>query len=70
MKRTGKKALPFVPTEIHVSTVMDERGPLGILSIQTTEGLLDIALDRQTADTIVDAINTIRSKLDSDDSGI
>ncbi|QND67694.1 hypothetical protein HB777_29655 [Mesorhizobium loti] len=70
MKRTGKKALPFVPTEIHVSTVRDEKGSLGILSIQTTEGLLDIALDRQAADAIVDAINTIRSKLDTDGSGI
>ncbi|MFD1983858.1 hypothetical protein ACFSOZ_14450 [Mesorhizobium newzealandense] len=70
MKRTGKKARPFVPTEIHVSTITDEKGPLGILSIQTTEGLLDIALDRQAADAIVDAINTIRSKLDSDGSGI
>lgn len=69
MKRTPKTA-PFVPTEIHVSTVSDERGSLGILSIHTTEGLLDIALDRQAADAIVDAINSIRSKLDSDGSGI
>lgn len=66
MKRTVKKAQPFVPTEIHVSTVRDENGPLGILSIETTEGLLDIVIDQQTADAIVEAINTIRSKLDSD----
>ncbi|TGR00949.1 hypothetical protein EN833_30475 [Mesorhizobium sp. M4B.F.Ca.ET.190.01.1.1] len=49
MKQT-EKARPFVPTEIHVGTVTDERGPIGILSIHTTEGLLDIALDRQAAE--------------------
>lgn len=54
MKRV-EKARPFVPTEIHVGTVMDEKGTFGILSIQTTEGLLDIALDRQAADTIMKA---------------
>jgi len=27
-----------VPTEIRVSTIKDYKGPLGILSIQTTEG--------------------------------
>lgn len=70
MKRTRKKARPFVPTEIHVGTVTDENGALGILSIHTTEGLLDIALDRQAADAIVNAVNAIRSKLDSDGSGI
>lgn len=64
MKRV-EKARPFVPTEIHVGTVMDEKGTFGILSIRTTEGLLDIALDRQAADTIMKAIGTIRSKLDS-----
>ena len=64
------KAQPFIPTEIHISTVTDEKGTLGILSIRTTEGLLDVALDRQAADAIVAAINTVRSKLDSDGSGI
>jgi VCBS repeat-containing protein len=48
-----------VPTEIHVCTVTDKRGALGILSLQTTEGRFDVALDRQTA-----AINAIRSKLE------
>jgi hypothetical protein len=55
---------PFVPTEIHVCTVTDKRGALGILSLQTTEGRFDVALDRQTADAIVNAINAIRSKLE------
>ncbi|MEI9425661.1 hypothetical protein O7A70_31480 [Mesorhizobium sp. Cs1299R1N1] len=32
-----KKALPFVPTKIHISTVEDEKGAL-FLSIQTTKG--------------------------------
>ncbi|RAZ88503.1 hypothetical protein DPM33_23550 [Mesorhizobium hawassense] len=58
------KASPFVPTEIHVVTVEDDKGALGILSILTTEGLLDIALDREAADAIVKAIGTIRPKLD------
>ncbi|RWA72239.1 hypothetical protein [Mesorhizobium sp.] len=62
MKRTDK-ARPFVPTEIHVGTVTDEKGAIGILSIRTTEGLLDIALDRHAAEAIVNAIGTIRSKL-------
>ncbi len=53
---TTRRAPPFVPTEFHVSTVEDEKGALGILSIQTTEGLLDIVLDRQAADAIVKAI--------------
>ena len=70
MKRTEKKARPFVPTEIHVRTITDVNGPLGILSIHTTVGLLDFALDRQAADAIVNASNAIRSKLDSDGSGI
>ncbi|BCH05683.1 hypothetical protein MesoLj131b_76820 (plasmid) [Mesorhizobium sp. 131-2-5] len=63
MKRV-EKARPFVPTEIHVATVTDEKGSLGILSIRTTEGLLDIALDRQAADTIMKAIAQIRAKLE------
>ncbi|AZO30998.1 MULTISPECIES: hypothetical protein [Mesorhizobium] len=62
MKRTDK-ARPFVPTEIHVGTATDEKGAIGILSIRTTEGLLDIALDRHAAEAIVNAIGTIRSKL-------
>ncbi|AZO32358.1 hypothetical protein [Mesorhizobium sp. M1B.F.Ca.ET.045.04.1.1] len=61
--RRVEKARPFVPTEIHIGTVTDEKGTLGILSIQTTEGLLDIALDRQAADTIMKAIGKIRTKL-------
>lgn len=58
-----EKALPFVPTEFHVSTVEDEKGALGILSIRTAEGLLDIALDRQAADAILKAVNSIKAKL-------
>ncbi|MFD2051929.1 hypothetical protein ACFSQT_01780 [Mesorhizobium calcicola] len=58
-----KKAAPFVPTEIHVSTVEDQKGALGILSISTTMGLLEIVLDGQAADAIVDAISVIRPKL-------
>ncbi|AMY03624.1 hypothetical protein AB0V79_27040 [Mesorhizobium ciceri] len=63
MKRV-EKARPFVPTEIHVDTVMDEKGTFGILSIRTTKGLLDIALDREAADTFMKAIGKIRAKLD------
>lgn len=59
-----EKARPFVPTEIHVGTVKDHEGHIGILSILTTEGLLDIALDRQAAEAIVTAIEAIRSKLE------
>ena len=69
MKRV-EKVRPFVPTEIHIGTVADDAGAIGILSIHTTEGLVDIALDLQSADAIVDAINTIRSRLDSDGGGI
>jgi len=54
---------PFVPTEIHVGTVTDQAGVLGILSIQTTEGRLDVALDQHAADAIVSAIHTIRALL-------
>lgn len=63
MRRTTK-ARPFVPTEIHVSTVEDEKGPLCILSIQTTEGILDLALDLTTADAIANALKEIRARLD------
>ncbi|KAA3441598.1 hypothetical protein C7I87_34690 [Mesorhizobium sp. SARCC-RB16n] len=59
-----KKAPPFVPTEIHVGTVEDEKGALGILCIKTTKGLLEIVLDSHTADAMVDAISAIRPKLD------
>lgn len=62
MKRKDKAA-PFVPTEIHVGTVEDDKGTLGILSIQTTEGLLDIALDEHAADAILKAVSSIRAKL-------
>lgn len=54
---------PPEPTEIHVSTVKDDKGVLGILSIHTTEGLLDIALDREAPDAIVNAIRSIKSEL-------
>ncbi|WP_245478494.1 hypothetical protein [Mesorhizobium sp. M4B.F.Ca.ET.049.02.1.2] len=57
-----------MPTEIHVGTVKDEQGTLGILSIRTTEGILDVALDVHSADAIVNAIGTIRSKLAFADS--
>ncbi|RVC83942.1 hypothetical protein EN745_00645 [Mesorhizobium sp. M4A.F.Ca.ET.022.05.2.1] len=67
MKRTDK-ARPFVPTEIHVGTVKDEQGTLGILSIRTTEGILDVALDVHAADAILNAISAIRSKLALADS--
>ncbi|WP_217577561.1 hypothetical protein [Mesorhizobium sp. GbtcB19] len=63
MKRKDKAA-PFVPTEIHVVTVDDEKGALGILSIKTTEGILEIALDSHAAYAVVDAIGAIRVKLD------
>ncbi|MES0162411.1 MULTISPECIES: hypothetical protein [unclassified Mesorhizobium] len=68
MKRMEKA--PFVPTEIRIATVRAKDGVLGVLSIRTTEGRLDIALDRTTADAIVDAISSIRSKLDSLDSSL
>jgi len=54
---------PHVPTEIHVGTVTGKGGILGILSIQTTEGRLDVGLDRQAADAIVNAVNAVRTKL-------
>lgn len=63
MKRKDK-ARPFVPTEIHVSTVEDDGGMLGILSIQTTEGMVEIAIDRQAAEAIANAVGAIRTKLD------
>ncbi len=61
--RRKDKAVPFVPTEIHVGTAEDDKGPLGILSILTTEGLLEIALDEQAAEAILMAIGTIKTKL-------
>ncbi|WP_245487577.1 hypothetical protein [Mesorhizobium sp. M4A.F.Ca.ET.022.05.2.1] len=57
-----------MPTEIHVGTVKDEQGTLGILSIRTTEGILDVALDVHAADAILNAISAIRSKLALADS--
>ncbi|WFP75004.1 hypothetical protein [Mesorhizobium sp. WSM4906] len=57
-----------MPTEIHVGTFKDEKGHIGILSIRTTEGLLDIALDLQAAEAIEKAIGSIRSKLETADS--
>lgn len=64
MRRTTK-ALPFVPTEIHVSTAKDKNGVIGILSIQTTEGILELAIDLTTAEAITNAVEEIRSKLAS-----
>ncbi|WP_246684532.1 hypothetical protein [Mesorhizobium sp. M5C.F.Ca.ET.164.01.1.1] len=66
MMKRKDKAAPFVPTEIHVATVDDGKSALGILSIETTEGILEIALDGHAADAIVDALGAIRSKLDQD----
>jgi hypothetical protein len=63
MKRKDK-ARPFVPTEIHVGTLEDDKGTIGILSVQTTEGLLEIALDQQATDAILKAVTTIKAKLD------
>ncbi|WP_245518848.1 MULTISPECIES: hypothetical protein [unclassified Mesorhizobium] len=57
-----------MPTEIHVGTVKDELGTLGVLSIRTTEGILDVALDLHAADAILNAISAIRSKLALADS--
>lgn len=59
-----EKTRPFVPTEIHVGTVTDDTDVLGVLSIHTTKGVVDIALDLQSADAIVSAIGQIRSKLE------
>ncbi|MEI9406727.1 hypothetical protein [Mesorhizobium argentiipisi] len=58
------KASPFVPTEIQVGTVENDEGALGILSMLTTQGLLEIALDQQAADAILKAVGTIKAKLD------
>ncbi|BCG99848.1 hypothetical protein MesoLj131b_18480 [Mesorhizobium sp. 131-2-5] len=58
------KAAPFVPTEIHVGTAADDTGVIGVLSIHTTEGLVEIALDLHSADAIVSAVHEIRSKLE------
>ncbi|TPJ13817.1 hypothetical protein FJW04_19685 [Mesorhizobium sp. B2-7-3] len=63
MKQSTGKARPFVPTEIHVSTFADGDDTLGILSVQTTAGLLENALDKQAAESIGAAVNEIRSKL-------
>ena len=53
-----------MPTEIHVGTVTDDMGVIGVLSIHTTEGLIDVALDVQSADVIVNAIHEIWSRLE------
>jgi len=57
------KARPFVPTEIRVSTVEDDKGTVGILSILTTEGLVEIALDLEAAEALAKAVNDIRARL-------
>lgn len=59
-----------MPIEIHIGTVAHDVGVIGVLPFHTTEGLVDISLDLQPTDAIVDAINTIRSSLDWDGSGI
>ncbi|CDX35144.1 hypothetical protein [Mesorhizobium sp. ORS 3428] len=61
--RQTKKALPFVPSEFRTSTLEDSKGMIDILSIHTTEGLLDIALDAHAACANLNAIGSIRSKL-------
>jgi hypothetical protein len=65
---TDKRAIAgnrvVISHEIQVGLVEDDGGCRGILSILTTEGALDIPLDRATADAIVDAIAIIRPKLD------
>ena len=61
--RRPTKALPFVPTEIHVSTVEDDKGLLGILSIQTTQGILELRpLTVQPQTPSPSAVEEIRSK--------
>ena len=62
MKRKDK-ARPFVPIEIHVGTASDDVGLIGILSIQTTEGLVEVALDLEAADAVAKAVDKIRAKL-------
>lgn len=53
-----------MPTEIHVGTAQDESGVVGILTIQTTEGLLEIALDHQAAEAVADAVATILARFE------
>lgn len=62
--RQSERDAPFVPTEFHVTTVEDEKGAFGILSIRTTGGLLDLALDREAADALVEAISRLHEELD------
>ncbi|WP_292216392.1 hypothetical protein [Mesorhizobium sp.] len=52
-----------MPTEIHVGTVDDDKGALGILSIHTAAGLLDIALEPPAAEALINAIVSIKTKL-------
>jgi hypothetical protein len=66
MKQMEKS--PYVPTEFRVGTLKGKSGLLGILSIQTTEGRLDVALDLQAADAIVCAVNAVRTKLASNEA--
>jgi len=65
---TDKRAIAgmrvIICHEIQVGLVEDDGGCRGILSMLTTEGSLDISLDRATADAIVDAIAAIRPKID------
>ncbi|RAZ71805.1 hypothetical protein DPM35_30020 [Mesorhizobium atlanticum] len=55
--------MPFVPSEFHTSTIEDSKGVIGILSIDTTGGLLDIARDGHAAEAVLKAIRSIQSKL-------
>lgn len=52
-----------MPTEIHVSTCADGDGKFGILSIHKKEGVLDLALDPQTADRLAEALDEIRANV-------
>lgn len=47
-----------MPTEIHVMMVEGEKGERGILLTTTTEGIVEVMLDRDGADTIVYAVGT------------
>ncbi|RWO75699.1 MAG: hypothetical protein EOS18_29070 [Mesorhizobium sp.] len=58
-----KKEKPFVPTEFHISTVADDKGPFGILSVRTTGGRLEIALDSEATVALLDAVARLQAKI-------
>ena len=58
------RVAPVIP---YCEVAASEAGVIGVLSIYTTRGLVDIALDLQSADAIVAAIHEIRSKLEPTD---